>query len=300
MLDPASSVLRRTRNSIAYRSSALFRCLLASWFPRRVSVKPPIEVTYLTFAGAMHLTMLRESVSSLANAWDRFPRLRVVGDGTVSNDTIRGTLSFWPAEIEILDWRDLVDSIYGKPYEAIVQFAEHVPMARKMLAIVASALDAPTMYADVDVLWFRTPTALFGGSNLTNPRLVMSPDFQPSYDANLVPRVLPHLADPPFYCAGILFANGDFLGACKLEHLIEYASQNGVALTEQTIFAEANHQLGGEVFAASEFILNDRDRFSFGPSFIHQQWIARHYIGQVRHLFWRDALALRLGIDPTS
>jgi len=299
MLGGAFSAFSRARNSIAYRSSGLYRLLLKAWLPRHVATKPPIDITYLTFAGAAHVQMLRESVSSLANAWERLPRLRVVGDGTVVCDTIRRTLSFWPAEVEVLDWSDLIDSVRGKRYEAVAQFAERVPMARKMVAIVASALNAPTLYADVDVLWFRTPRALIDHSILKNPGIVMSPDFQPSYDVDLVPRVLPHLADPPFYCAGILFAKGDFLGACKIEHLIQYAVQHGVALTEQTILAEANHQLGGEVFAASEFVLNDDDRFSLGPSFFRQQWVARHYIGQVRHLFWRDALALRLGINRT-
>jgi hypothetical protein len=270
--------------------------ILANWSPPRVPAKPPLDVTYLTFAGEVHLPMLRESVASLANGWERLPRLRVVCDGTVAPENLRRNLSFWSSELEIFDWRDLTASVRVRGYEAMLRFAERVPMARKMVAVVATALGGPTIYADVDVLWFRLPRALLSDEKMRNPRIVMSPDFQPSYDANLVPKVLPHLASSPFYCAGILFANGDFLAACKIEHLFNYAAEKGIAVTEQTILAEVNHQLGGEVLSESEFALFDGDRFSLEPSYFHKPWVARHYVGQVRHLFWRDALALRVGL----
>lgn len=288
--------VRRVRDSIAYRSSLPCRLILASLPPSRVPAKPPVDVTYLTFAGEAYLAMLRESVASLANAWDRLPRIRVVGDGTVPPERLQRTLAFLPSAPEIVDWRDLIAPLREKGYASIVRFAERVPMARKLVAVVATALAGPTIYADVDVLWFRFPSALLSVTSFANPQLIMSPDFQSSYDPDLVPGELPHLAKPPFYCAGILFAGGDFLRACNVEHLLERAAETGVALTEQTILAEANHQLGRGARPASEFFLDDQDRFTLGPSYVGKAWVARHYVGHVRHLFWRDALALRAGL----
>lgn len=300
MLGAFRAGIRRVRNSVAYRSSVPCRLILASWPPPRVPPKPPLPVTYLTFAGAVHLAMLRESIASLAQAWHGLPRLRIVGDGSIAPERLRRILRFWPAALEILDWRDLVAPLQARGYAAVLKFADRVPMARKLVAVVATAADGPTMYADVDVLWFRFPPALLRHASSANSNIVMSPDYQPSYDVDLVPAVLPHLAKAPFYCAGLLFANGDFLAACDTEHLLTYAAEHGVAVTEQTILAEANHQLGGGVWPATEFALSDHDRFSLGPSYIRKPWVVRHYVGQVRHLFWRDAMALRIGLGRES
>ena len=296
MLSVAGATLRRTRNSFAYRSSGFCKLILAHWLPPRVVSKPAIRITYLTYAGGAYLPMLRESVASLANAWNRLPRLRVVSDGTLEPDRLRSELGFWPSPVEAFDWREFVPEARARGYGSLVRFADRVPMARKMLAVIASAFHGPTMYADVDVLWFRMPRLLSSGGAMDKPRILMSEDFQATYDSNLVPSVLPHLAEPPFYCAGILFANDDFLADCEMSNLFDYAAIHGDSVTEQTLLAEAAHQRGAEVLGSSEFALTDADRFILGPSFLGKPWAARHYIGQVRHLFWRDALALRIGV----
>ena len=292
----ARAGIERIRNSLAYRLASPCRVILANWSPAHLSAKPAFPITYLAFSGVAQIEMLRESIASLALAWDRLPALRIVGDGTLVPEAVRDTLKFWPADIEVLDWRRLVAPVQARGYGKLIAFAERVPMARKLVAVVASALERPTMYADTDVLWFRFPQVLRMEDALSRkPRIAMSPDYKASYDDSFVPSVLPHLARPPYLCAGILFANGDFLSMCRMDDLLEHAAVRGIERTEQTIFAEADHQLGGEVFSAAEFALFDDDRFSLGPSFVRRPWVARHYVGQVRHLFWRDALALRAG-----
>jgi hypothetical protein len=88
------------------------------------------------------------------------------------------------------------------------------------------------------------------------------------------------------FCRGLTFDGPVFLEALK------FAAETGIGLTEQTLFAAMTRRLGGRSFAADEIYLSDEDRFTRGATFAGQPWSARHYIGQVRHLFWRDAYAL--------
>jgi hypothetical protein len=295
-----SGSLRRIRNSAAYRSSALYRRALKLLPSPRGIEKPALPLTFLTFGGAAHRPMLRECIASLHRAWPSLPKVRVVSDGSLDPTKSARELDWWPGSLEVLDWRDLTARLDAPAFASLVRFAERDAMGRKMAAIVASALEAPTLYCDVDVLWFRFPETL--RQLLANPgtRLLMSSDCRPMYDPALVPGRLPRLASPPYYCAGFLFAVGDFLAACEVADLLAYAAEHGIGVTEQTILAEANRQLGAGTWPAEEIVLWEEDRFSLGPSFRGRLWAARHYVGGVRHIFWRDALALRVGVGSSK
>lgn len=295
---PRIGLLRRIRNSAAYRSSALYRRALERLPSPRMVEKPSLPLTFLTFGGAAHRPMLRECITSLHRAWPSLPKVRVVSDGSLDLARAAREFDWWPEPIEVLDWRELTARLIDPAFASLVRFAERDAMGRKMAAIVVSALEAPTLYCDVDVLWFRFPESLRSLLAGSGTKLRMSADCRPMYDPALVPGRLPHLASPPYYCAGFLFAVGDFLAACEVAELLDYAADRGIGVTEQTILAEANRQLGGETWPTDEIVLWEEDRFSLGPSFRGRPWSARHYVGSVRHIFWRDALALRAGWAP--
>lgn len=298
---PFLAPLRRLRDSAAYRSAFAYRGLLDLLPAGRCEPKESLPLTFLTFGGAAHRSMLRECLLSLERVWPRLPRVRVVSDGSLDPQRVRRDLRHWKGEIEVLSWRDLTARLAAPRFATLVRFAERNAMGAKMAAVVASALEGPTLYCDVDVLWFRYPEtlqALLAAAGASGPRLALSPDCRPAYDPELVPSRLPELAAPPYLCAGLLFAEGDFLAACALWDLLEYAAEKGIGVTEQTILAEAHRQLGGRSWPESEIALFEADRTSLGLSFRDQPWAARHYVGPVRHLFWRDALALRAGLKP--
>ena len=258
-------------------------------------------MTFVTFGGADHRELLAQCLASLYLTWPRLPQLRIVSDGSLDAATAGRDLAWWPGSWELLSWQKLAPGLRRRGHDGLVRFAEREPMGRKMAAVAATALDGPTLYSDVDVLWFREPSGLAELAERPAsgaPRLVMSEDCYPAYDPALVPGRLPHLAVPPFYCAGLLFAQGDFLAAAGVADLLDAAAERGIGLTEQTIFAEADRRLGGGCWPRDEIALSEDDRFSLRPSFHGRSWAARHYVGQVRHLFWRDALALRLGLRP--
>jgi hypothetical protein len=290
--------LSRVRNSLAYRSGSLYRRLL-EWLPGpETGDKPLLPLTFLTFGGAAHRLMLRECLASLGRSWPRLPRVRAVCDDSLDPAAVAGDLAGWGGPFEVLSWRDLAARLAAPRFASLMRFAERDAMGRKLAAIVASALEAPTLYCDVDILWFRFPPTLEALLGTPGTKLAMSPDYQPTYDPALVPGRLPELARPPYYCAGLLYAEGDFLAACEVTDLLGHAAERGIGVTEQTIFAEADRQLGGRSWPEDEIALREEDRFSMGPTFRNRPWAARHYVGAVRHIFWRDALALRAGVTP--
>jgi hypothetical protein len=242
--------------------------------------------------------MLRECLASLQASWPQLPRVRVITDGSLDPQRVKHQLAWWGGALEVISWQDLRAQLAEPRFATLLRFAERDAMGRKLAAIVASALDSPTLYCDVDFLWFRYPSTLADLLAGEGTRLVMSPDVQPMYDQALVPERLPHLATPPYYCAGLLFARGDFLAEADVTELLAFAAERGIGVTEQTILAEVDRQLGGDTWPTNEIALGEDDRFSLGPSFRRREWAGRHYVGQVRHLLWRDALALRLGLTP--
>lgn len=300
MSPPAAppSWLRRLRDSLAYRSAYLYRPLLDLLPVRPGGGGAPLPLTFLTFGGAAHRAMLRECLLSLSRSWPRLPRVRVASDGSLDLPQVRRDLRGWKGEIEVVAWRELTARLDAPCFAALLRFAERDAMGRKMAAVVATALEGPTLYSDVDLLWFRHPPTLDRLLAAPGPALALSPDCRPSYDSRLVPSRLPELGAPPYYCAGLLFAQGDFLAAGDVADLLDFAAERGIGVTEQTALAEACRQLGGSTWPAAEIALFEDDRASHGPSFRGRPWAARHYVGPVRHLFWRDALALRLGVRP--
>jgi|tagenome__1003787_1003787.scaffolds.fasta_scaffold20917081_2 hypothetical protein len=290
--------LARLLDPLAYRSGALYRHLLERLPAPEAAAKPELPLTFLTFGGAGHRLMLRECLLSLARSWPCLPRVRVVSDGSLDPTAAARELTWWRGPLEVVGWRALAARLADSRFASLLRFADRDAMGRKMLAIVASALESPTLYCDVDVLWLRPPATLETLLAAPGAKLALSPDPYPAYDAALVPSRLPHLAAPPYYCAGLLYAEGDFLAACEVEELLRHAAERGIGVTEQTILAEAGRQLGGRSWPPDEIALWDGDRASLLPSFRGRPWAARHYVGAVRHLFWRDALALRAGWRP--
>jgi hypothetical protein len=286
----------RVRNSFAYRSAGLCRVAVSVLAPQRLRPKPPSLWLVVTFAGPRHQLMLDQFLFSLYLAWPRLPRVRVITDGT-DPSWVPAVPRWWPGDAAVLPWEEVASFHSSRGRADLLRFASRVLMARKLAGVTMAASDEPLLYADADVLWFRAPQE----ETLSDwaqgaPVLVISEDYLPSYDPALVPSCLPHLRTPPYSCAGFLFAFGDLLDACDFGPLMSYAAENGVAVTEQTVFAEMAHQLGGKHWSSAEIYCHDRDRFSLAPTYRNKPWIARHYVAPVRHLFWRDAFALRAGV----
>jgi hypothetical protein len=295
--------LGRIKASLAYRSSGFWRAVADRWPIRPLAPKPALDLDFLTFGGAAHLGMIREALLSLARSWPALPRVTVATDSSLSPAAAAKALSWWPAPApRFVEWRELVAPLRESSgrFRDLLRFAERDAMGRKLASVAALALGGDVLYADCDVLWLAVPPSLSTFRAGAGPRLAMSTDIAPGYDPALVPGRLPELALPPYFCAGFLYGRGDFLAAAGVLELLAVAAEQGIGRTEQTIFAEAGRRLGGERFPLSEVLLSDADRFTLGSSLRGATWAARHYVGQVRHLFWRDAVALRFGVSGAT
>jgi hypothetical protein len=299
-------MIHRIEGSLAVRLPRLYEAALASWRPRalaervRLAGLPCRPVTLLTFAGFAQLPLLRQSLASLLRTWPALPRVLVVSDGTLDAGSLDEAVGWWPGPIELTSWRTLLDELPQPARRHLVAFAARTPSGAKLGAIFASARRGPTLFVDTDVLWFRYPERIdrlvpLSETSTDNAHLLLSEDLMPSYDRNLVARRLPHLADPPFYCCGFGYAEGDLLAACDLSELLEEAAIRGSWFTEQTVFAEAARQIAPAPWPADEVACPVDDWRTLRPTFPDRSWVARHYVTPVRHLFWLDALALHLG-----
>ncbi len=295
-----TAVSTRLRNSIAYRSGALARWLLALRPPRYPRRKQQSPHLLLTFAGAPYRVMLEQFLYSLARSWASLPRVAVALDRDEDEATFRVVTERWPGSLQLVRPRDVADRLAGQDLDDVLAFARREVVGRKLAAVVAFALDGAVLYADVDVLWFGDGGDLYELDRGGEAELVISEDYQASYDPRLVPVRLSHLASPPFLCAGIMLARGQFLRATSMRDLLPFLAESGVFFTEQTILAESACRLGRKTFSRTQIYSGDTDRFTLSPTYVGKEWIARHYVNPVRHLLWRDALALRCGIEGTA
>jgi hypothetical protein len=100
------------------------------------------------------------------------------------------------------------------------------------------------------------------------------------------------LRQAPHFCAGILLVKK--LSAESLERmnkLIAIAAKESDHFSEQTIFAWLNKQTSDRPLDRNAFTIKTSDQFELRAQAMPGV-IARHYIGSVRHLFWRDAVWL--------
>lgn len=287
----------KIKNSLAFRSGYFYKYLLSLLpFPSFLE-KPELPLNFLTLCGVRQLLMLQQCLFSLYHAWPSLPSLQIVSDGTLSISRLTKALDWWPGEKSFKLPQDCVHYHRHLGRESLAQFAESNVMGLKLAAVLEAAEKSSTLYCDTDVLWFRPLSELpLGGEESSYVVLKMSEDFQQSYDTDLLEKGLTNLSKPPFLCAGLLFVYGELLQNCDLEYLLDCAAKKSNHFTEQTIFAEAAHQLGLKFWSKEEVACFIDDQFSLAPTYLGKEWIARHYVGSVRHLIWRDALALRLGL----
>lgn len=290
--------VNRIKNSLAFRSTILYRKILNVSPIPILPPKPDLSVVFLTLCGAYHLRLLCYNLYSLYLSWPKLPCLRLISDGTVSLNEMAIALKWWPGKKDFLNWEDIVAYYCDKGQIDLVNFAERSVVGKKLACLLHAGELVPTLWCDADILWFRMLPDL--KELLVRPPCVLkvSEDCEMSYDHNLLNSTLNYLKGLPFINTGLVFLYGDLLKQCELSALFKFAAKSSNHFTEQTILAHAAYSLGAEFWPMSDVWCSVQDMFSLFPTYVGQSYAARHYIATVRHLFWRDALALRLGVRP--
>jgi len=286
----------KLKNSLAFRSGGIYKFLVKFLPPPTFINHPKSQLIFISMCGKKHLDLLNQCLQTLHQTWKVIPKLQIYSDGTVEVCKILKTLSWWKGEKEILNW-DIcfADSPKSTFSNNLLQFAQNNPIGKKLAVILLSGRNNPILWCDTDILWFSQLPELDVLLNLrSNIVIKASRDFQPAYGCFV--NSLPHLKEFPYINTGLVYLNGDVFDSVDLNHLLEKAVSFSDHFTEQAILAELIYQIGLPCWTLEEIFCGANDNQTLNITYKSKSWIARHYVGSVRHLFWRDALASRLGI----
>ena len=288
LLNPSS------RMNISVRLGQLALNILSRWSIKPLPPKPESGLRYLTIAGRPHWLMLRESMFSLYRSWKKLPTITVVSDGSWSAPDFCPVFSWWPGKINVLSREQIIAQAKNSEEHELAQYAEASAWGLKVASIILLARRQPVLFVDADILWFADPADLLGPSeSWDKPRGVREIHCYQHRDTAL--RFCPKVLEPPYVNGGIVALRGEFLPHEILRAMVHEAladPQDGAF--EQTIIASAVHKGAGllpEKVILVEF--DDIDRFCH-RNMRREGYYSRHYVNWMRHLFYRDALKLRL------
>lgn len=268
--------------------------------PVRLS-KPRHEampLNLLMMMGAGQVDQAVCSLASIAMTWNMLPALTVVSDGTLDFGLLKRALHWWPHPIECIS-RDAVLQYHAHMgREDIVRFANAHIFGLKLAVILHSSVSRPTLYCDTDFLWQKGPPSLPSRcQGAASMRMALDCEF--SYDPDLLNAgKCGILMEGRFLNAGLIYIDGDpITGNAVLAELVAMASRAPMKHSEQTIFAIASELGNQPAWSREEVLLTIEDSHRpILPDYRRQTWCGRHYVSPVRHLFWRDALLMRLGM----
>jgi hypothetical protein len=280
--------------NVSVRLGQLALNILSRWPIKPLPAKPESALNYLTIGGRSHWLILRESMFSLYKSWKKLPTITVVSDGSWSAADFYPVFSWWPAKINILSREQIIAEADAAGERELAQYAEASAWGSKIASIVLLARREPVLFVDADILWFADPAPLLGTSDSwAKPRGVRESNCYQHRDMAL--RFCPEVLEPPFVNGGILALHGEFLTAELLRAMVHEAladPENGAF--EQTIIASAVHMGAGLLPGKMSFVeFDDIDRLRH-RNMTREGYYSRHYVNWMRHLFYRDALKLRL------
>jgi len=287
-------MLQKIKNSFAFRSGPWAHSLLNALPAPRYIEAPDAGFNLITVTGKAFLDMLRECLVSVMYAWPNRPGLVITTDGSCTPDEVYAALKWWKGPLKVIPWQESRDWALAQGLHNLVSYCEKRPLGKKLcFTLHQASLGVPLMWCDADVLWFRPfqpnlPTDTFQVSTTI--------DFQPCYDTALY-KLMPDLEQRlPWVNTGIMFWSGNLLDNPHVQALLPGIPEDGNHFTEQTWIALLMHTAGFPFFDKSLYVCFTEDQRALHISYQNQKWLCRHYVGPVRNVFWRDALALRLGI----
>jgi hypothetical protein len=282
----------KIKNSFAFRSGAIYRFFLVHLKPRFVTQKLiSNEIELISLCGKAHVDMLVESIYTFIKTQNAIPRIIIYTDGSISEEIVAKKLKWAQKYVEIKAWDFNINDYKSAEFDAIKKLGFQIPIGKKLWVIVTHSLKKPTLWIDTDILFFKN-------FDLTdciqkNSFFVKSTeDYQPAYDNNIA-ALNGTLSQKPYINTGIFFCNGDILQHNDLNQELELVSKVNNHFSEQSILAKVIHAHQKNVWDLNTIACFQSDTQTLKPTFMNKPWVARHYVGPVRHLFWRDAFFSR-------
>jgi hypothetical protein len=280
--------------NVSVRLGQLALNILSRWSIKPLPPKLQSGLCYLTIGSRTHWLMLRESMFSLYRSWEKLPTITVVSDGSWSAAEFYPVFSWWPGQVNVLSREQIIAQAHTAGERELARYAEASAYGLKLASIVLLARREPVLFVDADILWFADPAGLFGPTDFwAKPHGVRESNCYQHRDLAL--RFCPKVLEPPFVNGGIVALHGEFLTSEILRAMVHEALADPKdGAFEQTIIATAVKRCG-EFFPEKLILVefDDVDRFRF-RDMQDEGYYSRHYVNWMRHLFYRDALKLRL------
>jgi hypothetical protein len=294
-------MLRRIIHSAAFRSAPLFRAALHVSATPRYAKPPNEDFALISMTDRDHLFMCEQMIASVNRAWSEVPRLELLIDTRKGNVDTTRIQKLHSAAVTIVTWGDVEKHHADGQRADLITFARENLLGRKLAFILASVERQKTLWVDNDVLFFRDfiplvraqPDGVFIGA--TRDMTFGRSDPLCSYAPQLARHLFGEQALVPLINSGLCLGHGNIYDEHHLAALIQRTldTKEQSYFTEQTVIAWAALHSRGVLWEEPVIHLDDSDIQTLSPTYKGQIWHARHYTGNVRHLFWRDAFFLR-------
>lgn len=274
-------VFTRVNNSLAHRVPYTLRLFLKNWVPRKVVAKNTIELNYCTFiSGKKYLQLLNINLITVYYKWKKLPNVIIVHDDTIDKEEIKYTIRWWPAKLLIYSWEEL-------PFknDSFKEFAYKSVYGKKLHVI--EALPKPLLWFDTDILWFDDWKKL-----KTDEDIKICEDIDPCYDPYFVAKY-PEIINKPYGNVGLVYIKEELEFDRNTLIDLSEISVHPHQFSEQSLLALRCIKHKIEPWPLSKVYLELEDKHRHTVSFVNKGWVARHYAGPSRHLFWRDAFYMR-------
>jgi hypothetical protein len=281
----------KLQQSFAFRSGPIYQ-QLCKLLPKPNYTKGNLTpFRFLSMTGSKHLDMLNQCLISLHKTWDHRPELIIYSDGSVSSKTISKSFAWWKGPIQIGSQEDILTWTATCGFESLNTFALKEAVGRKLACILKEASSSPVLWCDTDILWFKPLQEFY---KETSVPLKVSQDYQWAYDGYISEKCPEILKDPPYINTGLVYLNSPIQENHLLQNWLNQVGEKPNHFTEQTFLAIAAKILESPIWDMEEIACLQSDRFMLKPSYKNKNWFARHYVGPVRHLFWKDAFYSRI------
>lgn len=280
-------MIERIKKSLAYRLPFIYKKVLR-FKSFKTKAKPLDHTIVITMTGRAHIQLTRVSILSIANKWATLIKLVVYSDGSISDKEIRSNLKFWKGELIVALWLDVANYHEQLGRNALIEYAKKNPFGKKMGIILFHAEKDPVIWIDSDILFFNDFTPFIPKQN-SNLLFGGSEDSIQAFDARVLKEMKSKFDVDYKFNAGLLYACGaKIYEQFNIENVLKKMHPDYDFLTEQTIFAHIANQSLKVIWPQHILKSSSEDNQNIIATGV-KQIVARHYVSNIRHLFWRDA-----------
>jgi hypothetical protein len=261
------------------RIRQLYRALLPKIVRRPVDPPRSVPLRVFTYSDEKSLPEQVASIRSFLRHVGRPESFTVVSDGSHSEKSVR-----------LLELVDPVVSVRPSgqqlPENLPARFRHYVttyPMGKQLGLLVSLPANAPALYLDSDVLFFRGAADLLRYSSARDISAFYLEDCKTSSaDARLFHEPGEKLR--PVNCGALLFfKNLDW--SLGIRRFLELEGEPNF-FTNQTIAHLVLHANDARSFDRSKYVVQLDDQFVFRDRYAGDKLALRHYVNPVRHKFW--------------